>query len=229
MTDARTGERMTGELGLEMDHQKDLGYYANERPDLMELLPAPVGRVLDVGCGTGAVGRQLREKGAARIVGIEPNAEAAALAREAYDEVIEAAVERALVDLEGPFDTVLCLDVLEHLVDPWSVLRQLRTLVPPDGRLEISVPNARHLSLAWDLLIRGTFGYSELGGHRDNTHLRWFTRRDIGAAVADAGWTVETITHSRLSAPRRLLERVTRGRSSEFLVFQWYVLATRGS
>jgi 2-polyprenyl-3-methyl-5-hydroxy-6-metoxy-1,4-benzoquinol methylase len=209
--------------------RKDAGYYANERPDLVAMLPRPLGQVLDVGCGAGTVGRQLRSEGAASLVGIEPDREAATAASGSYDEVIATTVEDALNDLAGPFDTVLCYDVLEHLVDPWSVLRRLRAIAAPGGRLQVSVPNARHLSLAWDLFVRGTFGYTERGGHRDNTHLRWFTRRDLVAAVSEAGWEVIGVAHSPLSAPRRVLERLTLGRSSEFLVFQWYVLATRSA
>lgn len=207
--------------------RKDAGYYSNLRPDLVAMLPRPLGRVLDVGCGTGEVGRHLREEGALELIGIEIDAEAAAKAKQAYESVVATSVDRALAELDGPFDTILCYDVLEHLVDPWSVLRELRTLASPGGRLQVSVPNARHLSLFWDLAFKGTFGYTTLGGHRDNTHLRWFTRRDIVASVADAGWDVTAISHSPLSTPRRVMERLTLGLSSEFLVLQWYVLATR--
>jgi 2-polyprenyl-3-methyl-5-hydroxy-6-metoxy-1,4-benzoquinol methylase len=212
--------------GLERSQGKDLEYYSNRRPDLVALLPRPLGRVLDVGCGAGAVGRQMREEGAEQVVGIELDPGAAAEARPAYDQVLATTVEDALAALEGPFDTIVAYDVLEHLIDPWSVLRELRERVSSGGRLQVSVPNARHLSLVWDLMLKGTFGYTEHGGHRDNTHLRWFTRNDIVAAVAEAGWRVEAVSHSPISAPRRLLERLTFGRSSEFLVLQWYVLAT---
>ncbi len=211
---------------LEVNRYKGARYYSAERDDLVELLPRPVGRVLDVGCGAGAVARQVRRLGATRVVGIEPQQQAAVAARSTCDEVIATTVERALDGVAGPFDTVLCYDVLEHLVDPWAVLRRLHDAAAPGGRLQVSVPNARHLSLAADLFVRGTFGYSS-SGHRDNTHLRWFTRRDIVAAIREAGWRVESVAHTRLSLPRRALERVTFGRSSEFLVFQWYVLATR--
>jgi len=207
--------------------RKEGGYYSNRRPDLVGMLPRPFGRVLDVGCGTGAVGQQLREEGARELVGIELDPEAASEARQAYESVVIGSVETALAELDGPFDTILAYDVLEHLVDPWSVLRELRSLASPGGRLQVSVPNARHLSLFWDLVLRGTFGYTTIGGHRDDTHLRWFTRKDIIAAVESAGWRVEATSHSPISAPRRLLERLTFGRSSEFLVLQWYVLATR--
>ena len=85
--------------------------------------------------------------------------------------------------LRGPFDTICTYDVLEHLVDPEPVLRALLAVAAPGGRLHISIPNARHFTLLRDLLFRGTFGYTEFG-HRDVTHLRWYTRRDLVALVA---------------------------------------------
>jgi 2-polyprenyl-3-methyl-5-hydroxy-6-metoxy-1,4-benzoquinol methylase len=213
------------ELVTEQGRRKDAGYYANFRPDLVEMLPRPLGRVLDVGCGAGTVARQLRAEGAERVVGIEIDRDAAEAAKDACDQVLVSSVEAALDELEGPFDTIVAYDVLEHLVDPWLILRRLREITAPGGRLQVSVPNARHLSLALDLLFRGTFGYTDFA-HRDITHLRWFTRKDIVAAVAEAGWRVQAVSHSPISAPRRLMERLTFGRSSEFLVLQWYVLAT---
>lgn len=205
---------------------KDSGYYDNLRPDLVEMLPRPIGRVLDVGCGAGAVAGQLRDEGADRLVGIEPDPGAAALAEDSCDRVLVTTIEAALDELKGPFDTILCHDVLEHLVDPWQVLSRLREIAAPGGRLQVSVPNARHLSLILDLIFRGTFGYTDFA-HRDITHLRWFTRKDIVGAVGDAGWNVAAISRSRLSRPRRILDRLTFGLSTEFLVLQWYVLATR--
>ena len=201
------------------------GYYSNERPDLVAALPRPLGSVLDVGCGEGAVGRLLRAEGAERLTGIEIDPASAAIARELYDHVAEGPVEQVLPQLDGPFDSILCYDVLEHLVDPAAVLAQLHSLGAPGGRLHVSVPNARHFSLVRDLVLRGTFGYSDWG-HRDNTHLRWFTRRDIVAAVEDAGWRVASTSHPPLGRSRGL-DRLTRGRSTEFLVGQIYVLAQR--
>jgi 2-polyprenyl-3-methyl-5-hydroxy-6-metoxy-1,4-benzoquinol methylase len=115
--------------------------------------------------------------------------------------------------------------VLEHLVDPEEVMRRLHGLAAPGARLQVSLPNARHLSLVTDLVLKGTFGYTDWG-HRDRTHLRWFTRRDIIAAMERCGWSVQRVSHPALHRSRQL-DRLTRGRSTEFLVGQWYVLGVR--
>src|SRR5581483_3279441 len=202
---------------------KPRSYYENARPELVALLPDRLGRLPDVGCGAGGVGRSLRAR-ADVLVGIEPNASAAAEAEEIYDTVIVGTVEGSLPSLDGPFDTVLCYDVLEHLVDPETVLAELRQRAAPGALLHVSVPNARQWTLLRDLIVRGTFGYTDVG-HRDRTHLRWLTKRDLVEMVEEAGWHVECVTHAPSSAAGRLFERLTRGRSAEFLVYQWSALA----
>jgi 2-polyprenyl-3-methyl-5-hydroxy-6-metoxy-1,4-benzoquinol methylase len=162
--------------------------------------------------------------GASSVVGIELVAEAAERAREHYEAVHVGPAEQLVEELDGPFDTIVAYDVLEHLVDPWAVLRRLRDLAAPGGHLHVSVPNVRHLSLAYDVYLRGTFGYTAWG-HRDQTHLRWFTPRDIEAAVREAGFAVLRSEPPPLSRPREALSRVTGGRAAELLVWQWQVLA----
>jgi 2-polyprenyl-3-methyl-5-hydroxy-6-metoxy-1,4-benzoquinol methylase len=220
--------RLTGSRAAPGTYAEDkpAEYYANARPDLVAALPRPIGRALDVGCGAGEVGRLLLAEGATSVTGIEINELAAERAREVLDEVGVGPVERVLSTLTGPWDTICCYDVLEHLVDPSAVLVALREAAAPGARLHVSVPNARHFSLIADLVMRGTFGYTEWG-HRDSTHLRWFTRRDIVDTVNSAGWHVSSTSHPELHLAHGL-DRLTGGRSTEFLVGQWYVLADRG-
>jgi 2-polyprenyl-3-methyl-5-hydroxy-6-metoxy-1,4-benzoquinol methylase len=216
---------MTKTLPLET---RASSYYSQGRGDVIAELTPPLGRVLDVGCGEGGANDNLRARGAGEIVGVEILAEAAARAAERYDHVEVGDAEAALQRLQGPFDTILCYDVLEHLVDPGALLSQLRTLAAPQARLHISVPNARHYSLVADLVLRGTFGYTEWG-HRDATHLRWFTRRDMRGVLQDAGWSVASTTSSAQLRLRELglpaLKRVANGLGGEFFGRSWYILA----
>jgi 2-polyprenyl-3-methyl-5-hydroxy-6-metoxy-1,4-benzoquinol methylase len=205
---------------------KTKDFYMVARTELLPLLPRPLGRVLDIGCATGLTGEALRQEQPERLVGVEINPEAAELARQTYDEVLTGAAEDVLSELDGPFDTILCYDVLEHMVDPWGVLQQIARLSPPGGRLHVSAPNARHLSLVIDLVFRGTFNYQPWG-HRDDTHLRWFTPRDLESAIEHVGFEIQSRSHPEISAPRRVLGKLTRGKSTEFLVWQWQVLAIR--
>jgi predicted TPR repeat methyltransferase len=205
---------------------KPASYYRQARPELVALLPPRLGRVLDVGCGAGEVGRALRDR-ADFLAGIEVDPEAAAAARESYDQVVPGRAEDVIDSLAGPFDTILAYDVLEHLERPDDVLRRLRSVAADGALLHVSVPNARHWSLQRDLVLRGTFGYTDWG-HRDRTHLRWLTRRDLVALLESAGWQVEQTAHAPLTSAGRFAEVLTRGLSAEFLVYQWSALARAG-
>ena len=203
---------------------KPEGYYAQERADLVARLPRPLGRVLDVGCGEGGAGRPLRDAGASWISGIELDPSASARAAERYDEAVVGRAEESLDRVHGPFDTIILYDLLEHLGDPGSFLASLLAVAAPGAFAHVSVPNARHWTLLRDLAVRGTFGYTD-AGHRDETHLRWFTRSDLAALLTRAGWQVERIEHGPLHPVSRLAERLSRGLTAELLVYQWSLLA----
>lgn len=205
---------------------KPADYYGHARTELIDILPRPAGRVLDLGCGRGGGHAALRDAGATSLTGVELMAQEASRAAEVYDRVEVGDVAVVLGQLEGPFDTILCYDVLEHLVDPVSVMRRLRELAAPDAHLQVSIPNARYIALIWDLLFRGTFGYTEFG-HRDNTHLRWFTRKDMIEAIAETGWQLvsDQPAYTRFRRTRRILDLCSRGTASELVSLQWYYLA----
>lgn len=212
---------MTADYGSSV---KPPGYFASHRTDLIERLPRPLGRVLDVGCGEGGPGRHLRAAGAEWIEGVEIAAAAAAVAKRHYDAVTVGDALTVVGGTAASFQTILCYDLLEHMADPGALLTALRERAEPGAALHISVPNARFYALARDLVFRGTFGY-EASGHRDDTHLRWFTRTDLEDLARRTGWSV---IESRPTATLRhtgLLQRPTRGLVGEFLSPQWQLLA----
>jgi hypothetical protein len=82
--------------------------------------------------------------------------------------------------------------VLEHLRDPWGVLKRDAGLLAPGGTLLVCVPNLEHWSFAARLLA-GSWRYEEMGLF-DRTHLRWFTRDGMRDAILAAGLRpVETV------------------------------------
>ncbi len=150
-------------------------------------MPAAARSLLDIGCGAGGLGRALRQAGsAARLIGVEPDPALAAHAERHYDAVHRLDIERDVVPVEpGTLDVLVYGDVLEHLRDPWGVLKRDAALLAPGGTLLVCVPNLEHWSFAARLLA-GKWRYEEMGLF-DRTHLRWFTRGAMQQAIEAAG------------------------------------------
>jgi hypothetical protein len=110
------------------------------------------------------------------------------------------------------------------VADPEPVLRALRSVAAPGARLHVSIPNARHFSLLVDLPFRGTFGY-RVFGHRDATHLRWYTRRDIVALVGRTGVGRAVGDRRHVPRPQPLRRPPHAAAGARVLALQWHVLA----
>ena len=93
-----------------------------------------------------------------------------------------------ILDLNGPIpdvgtpDLVLCLDVLEHLLQPLEVLKRVTSTMPDGGTVIVSVPNIAHASVSLPLLLRARFEYQD-AGILDRTHVRFFDRASVVALM----------------------------------------------
>ena len=221
------------------------GYAYVERPNqtLIALLAkhvfrrAPEAAILDVGCGAGANARAiaLRWPGA-RIVGIEPDARAAELARSACAEVHHGTLDDFLARERGErFDAVVLSDVIEHVVEPVPFLSALVAAKATQGaRWFVSVPNYA----VWYNRLRtlaGSFSYSWSGLY-DRTHVRFYTRRGIRELLEHCGLRVvaQGATPSLVQSAAPLLRRffeadvargehLTLGESAAFRAYAGYV------
>lgn len=143
--------------------------------------------VLEVGCASGYLARELKKNGC-RVIGIEINPIAARNAKKYCQEVIAGDIEnpKTIAQLQNRrFETILLADVLEHLRNPESILRQLVKYLKDDGQIIISVPNTGFLTVRLRLLL-GQFDYSDWG-IMDRTHLRFFTKDSILKLVENSG------------------------------------------
>jgi SAM-dependent methyltransferase len=202
-------------------------YYASDRTDFLDWVGGQYERVLDVGCGAGTNAAWYRRHGAREIVGIEIDATSAARAASVFDRVICDRVETALHTLGGSFDLIVCADVLEHLVDPWSVVRELGRFANASTCLAISMPNIRFVPALLRIAFGRGFAYEDQGIF-DSTHLRFFTRRDAALMLRRGGWLPErwgAPPFGRLGSVRRLAQRWTMGRSDQWLAGQMYAVA----
>jgi SAM-dependent methyltransferase len=156
--------------------------------DLLQRIPLSARTVLDVGCGAGGFLRAYRRANPkARLLGIDRDPEAAAQAARHMDQVAALDVETQALPFDVPqgIDCIIYLAVLEHLRDPWAVLRRHAGALAPDGMMLICTSNVEHWSLI-ERLLRGTWDYED-AGLLDRSHLRWFSLETIRKGIEELG------------------------------------------
>lgn len=160
---------------------------------LLALAPTGAeGRVLDLGCGTGLMLDRLAVR-FARVVGVDLSGEMLA----GYDRARPRAAGTGVVSLArtditalpfaaGTVDVVLCRSVLHHMDDEVAVLREIRRVLRPSGRLVVGEPandNPLFRAARWFVRRRPSFG-------RIHTIDRAYTRRQLRGMFAAAGFVV---------------------------------------
>lgn len=195
-----------GSRGMRHVAQPPPSYFDFPRPEVAALVPEDARRILDVGCGGGALGALLKKREGVEVVGIEGNRVAAAVAEGRLDRVIALDLDAAeeLPFASHSFDCIVCADVLEHLSDPERVLSILLRYLDKDGCLIVSIPNVRNEQILLDLLVHGRWQYQP-AGILDATHLRFFTLHEIQELLKRLDLRVETLQASA-SAPGPALD-----------------------
>ena len=156
-------------------------------------------RVLDVGCYCGATGEAIKNRWPrATVIGIEPLAEAAELAKARMDRVVVGTLESVDFNAAGlspnSVDTIVLADVLEHMYNPWQALQRLRDLLTEDGVILASIPNVRNLNLIQHV-IAGHWSYQG-GGLLDITHIRFFTLSEVRKMFTETGYSIDAVAHN---------------------------------
>jgi 2-polyprenyl-3-methyl-5-hydroxy-6-metoxy-1,4-benzoquinol methylase len=145
-------------------------------------------RVLEIGCGPGSITKVLAQQGQCQVTGIELDPAAIEKATPFCDTIIQGDLNDTewphLVDNMPLFDVVVAADVLEHLYNPWTTLKQMVPLIKPNGCLVISLPHVGHAVVA-SCLMTGNFEYRDWG-LLDRTHIRFFGLKNIEELFAQA-------------------------------------------
>jgi 2-polyprenyl-3-methyl-5-hydroxy-6-metoxy-1,4-benzoquinol methylase len=170
---------------------KEGKYFGFARQEIAPLLPDPVRRVMEIGCGAGATLSWLKSiRQIEYAAGIELMAAPAEEARAVCEEVLVGDVERIDLPFQpASFDLILALDVLEHLVNPWALVPRLHALLRPGGHLIASIPNVAHYSVSLPLL-RGRWTYVR-SGILDATHLRFFVQNSVEQLLTCSGMVID--------------------------------------
>lgn len=201
---------------------KEVGYFHDPGEHLVQLVDGTGLRVLDVGCATGATGKRLLETGKAKwVTGIEFMPEYGEAARSVLNEIHIGDIEALTFDWPPKyFDCFIFGDVLEHVGDPWGLLKRLRPFLADDGIVVASIPNVKHWPVLSNLIFHDDWRYSE-SGILDITHLRFFTRRSAIRLFSETGYTVQCITPYFNGRRYSIPNRVTFGRFVGFLSQRW--------
>ncbi|MDQ6835522.1 MAG: class I SAM-dependent methyltransferase [Actinomycetota bacterium] len=179
-------EFMRSTLVVEDNHWWYRGRRQVIRAELDRLPISPGARILDAGCGSGRTLVELVDYG--QVAGVELSPEAAEVARgRGLGEIVQGPLEH-LPWRPDSFELIVCLDVIEHTPDDRVALQELWRVCRPGGFLLVTVP-----------------AYQSLWSQHDesNHHYRRYSRRSLGAAATQAGWSLGRMSgfNSLLLAP----------------------------
>lgn len=150
--------------------------------------------VLDIGCACGDFGQLLFSKKQCRISGIDFDESSLIHAKHthSYETLAAIDINHFNIDdypnLRGSFDYISMLDVLEHTIDPATVLKSVLACLREGGTIIISLPNIAYGDIK-SHLFNDRFEYTSTGV-LDETHLRFFTCRSFAQLLATSGLIV---------------------------------------
>ncbi|MBE0410916.1 MAG: class I SAM-dependent methyltransferase [Anaerolineales bacterium] len=155
------------------------------------------GRLLDIGCATGVFLAGMKVHPEWELIGVEINKQAAEIAREQNQlNVVHGTLEDAGFPSEF-FDAVTMWDVLEHLHDPSSSLKEIHRILKPDGVLVFRVPNLN----SWDAKLFGA-AWAGLDAPR---HLYVFDPQTLSSLLAKNNFEIHKMGCNIGSYPTFLL------------------------
>lgn len=147
-------------------------------------------RILDVGCGGGILAESMAARGA-RVTGIDMGKEPLQVARlHALESGVELSYRQLTVEdladeLPGSFDVVTCMEMLEHVPDPASVVAACARLVRPGGQLFFSTIN--RTAKSWLLMIAGAEYLLQMVPKGTHQHDRFIQPAELSRYAERAG------------------------------------------
>jgi 2-polyprenyl-3-methyl-5-hydroxy-6-metoxy-1,4-benzoquinol methylase len=169
---------------------------------LAELTKLPTGRLMDVGCGNGAMLAVAASLGW-RVAGLELDPAAVDAAQASGLNVLQGSYER-LTEYGEEFDCIICSHVLEHVPSPKDLLTKLQAALKSGGTLLLALPNATSV-------MRTHFG-DDWRGLEAPRHLSIPSMRQLQALLMQMGFRVSQREHTRLWTAAESLRLRRRGR-----------------
>jgi SAM-dependent methyltransferase len=183
--------------------EERLTIYEGINTALLALIPPSAVRILDVGCGTGDLGKCLLGDPNRYVVGITYSKEEAAIAGSRLSQVICAELNTFDFSPLGQFDCVILSHVLEHLYSPSLVLERLKCVLGPESVIIVALPNVVFWKQRVQFLM-GRWRYRDMG-ILDRTHFRFFDKKSAEQLLEDSGYE---ILRKRFDGPFPLIKPV---------------------
>jgi SAM-dependent methyltransferase len=207
---------------------KKIDYYGNIRNDLIAYMSNNITKVIELGCGKGNTIKKIKELyPKSYVIGIEKDKKSAMIAKNYADLIFEGDIE--IMDLnikENSIDLILCGDVIEHLKDPWIVLKKFTNVLNAKGLLIATIPNVGHLSSIIKILFN-KYSFQD-SGIFDRTHLRFYTEKTIRILFEESGYCIENIIPVYSSSIKtKLLIFFSLGLLRRFLIASYRIVAKR--
>ncbi|MEH6392942.1 MAG: methyltransferase domain-containing protein [Sulfitobacter sp.] len=212
-----------------VEHNVKASYHGLVRHEVLKLAPQCCGNVLDVGGGIGASSAYLKATRRAHTATVIDLVASDCMPE--IDQTFSGDLEDAdLFDQVAQncelFDVILCLDVLEHLTDPWAVIDRLSAMLAPGGCIIASIPNVRNYRLVVPLVFQGKFDLAD-SGILDRTHLRWFVKDTAKSLMSRGGLRVECCRGFFEGPKKKTFNLLTLGVFRNFLTIQYYIRAVK--
>jgi len=168
-------------------------YYKNPRMPMLKYIPENIKTSLEVGCAYGNFSLLLQEKFDTECWGVEIVKDAADIASQKLNKVLNCDINDAMKQLPNNyFDCIIFNDVIEHLLDPYEVLKKIKVKLNKDGVIIASIPNVRFWNNIKALFFAGEWNYRD-SGILDWTHLRFFTYKSIVKMFKETGYEIINI------------------------------------
>lgn len=155
---------------------------------IMEESHAVSGRILDFGAGTGELIKMLAENRDLELSGVDILERPIDLPKNVTWHQQD--LNEQLSDLHGPFDAVICSEVIEHLENPRSVFRKIAAVLEPGGKLILTMPNQENIRSFLTLIFRGHF--ASFMGTEYPAHITALLRMDLCRLCREVGFSDPT-------------------------------------
>lgn len=208
---------------------------------VLNYIPKDSKVIVDLGCMSGILAREYKViNSKSYYIGVDISSDCIEEAKKYCDKTYLLNIETDLniiFENENNIDCWILGDILEHLVDPWSLMKTIISNSNRDTKFVICVPNFQHWTVIYKLLLGDLF--YEDSGLLDRSHLRIFTRKTLIKFIKDLGLDIIKMRALMNSTPesdisfRNLVKFVEEKKYNkdlfikESLAYQYVLIATK--